>query len=470
MVSATARQLDFPEKLKVLFEPKRYKVLWGGRAAGRSWGCARALLLLGTARPIRVLCAREFQNSISESVHKLLSDQIANMGLESFYEVQKQGIYGKNGTSFAFEGIKNNTTRIKSYEGVDYCWVEEAVKVSAESWKVLLPTIRKEVPRDWRERGMAKPDFQSEIWLTFNPELETDYTFQRFVKGANPESSAVVHMTWRDNAFVPAVMLREIEDDKARDYDTYLNVWEGQCRQVLEGAVYANEMRRARSENRIGVVQWDRSVPVSTAWDLGRADKTAIWFFQRVAMQTRVLGYFEDSLQGDVLYYVKELMSRPYIYDTLWLPHDAFAKRLGTKLTIQEQLQEHMPNVIIRKVPNLSLVDGLNIARIALANCWFDEDACADGLRALHHYRYKVVGYREDGKTPIFSDKPMHDDPYEASHGADAFRYLAIGLSRGGTRSDKAGLLAKLMPQRKSENADAAGLAGRQGPGLGWMG
>src|SRR6202000_909306 len=90
---------EFAPKLQCLFQPKRYKVLWGGRGAGRSWGVARALLILGTQRPIRVLCAREFQNSISESVHKLLSDQINAMNLDGFYEIQKQGIYGLNGTS-----------------------------------------------------------------------------------------------------------------------------------------------------------------------------------------------------------------------------------------------------------------------------------------------------------------------------------------------------------------------------------
>lgn len=460
---------DFPEKLKILFEPKRYKVLWGGRGAGRSWGAARALLILGTQRPIRVLCAREYQNSISESVHKLLSDQIENMGLGGFYDIQKQGIYGKNGTSFAFEGIKNNTTRIKSYEGVDYCWVEEAVKVSAASWQVLLPTIRKEVPRDWRERGMAKPDFQSEIWLTFNPELEEDYTYQRFVKNADPKSTAVVHMNYHDNPFFPSVLLTELESDKTRDYDMYLNVWEGQCRQVLAGAVYANEMKRARVDGRITTVPWDRATPVSTAWDLGRADKTSIWFFQTVAMQTRVLAYFEDSLQGDVLYYAKELQSRAFTYDTFWLPHDAYAKRLGTKLTIQEQLQEHFPNVNIRKVPNQSLTDGINISRITLAKCWFDENSCADGLRSLNRYSYKIIGYREDGKTPIFSDKPQHDDQYDSSHGADAFRYLSIGLSRGlSSRRDKGGIIERLVGPKANPTPEFSGRGG-QSTGTGWM-
>lgn len=402
-------EAQFPDKLRCLFEPKRYKVLWGGRGAGRSWGVARALLIMGTNRPLRILCAREFQNSVAESVHKVLSDQIVALGLEAFYDIQKQGIFGVNGTTFSFEGIKNNVNRIKSYEGVDICWVEEAVKVSRTSWGVLIPTIRKD---------------GSEIWMTFNPELESDYTYQRFVKGAKESDSIVVHMTWSDNPFFPQVLKAELEAERLRDYDTYLNVWEGKCLVQLEGAVYANEMRRAAEDTRITLVPWERSIPVSTAWDLGRSDKTAIWFFQKVGFQLRVLAYYENNLQGDILFYAKELQSRPYTYDDLWLPHDAFAKRLGTKLTIQEQLQQLFPNSQTRKVPSVSLADGINAARIVMATSWWDEGLCEEGLKALQRYKYKILGYKEDGKTPVFSEKPIHDD--EWSHGADAFRYLAL--------------------------------------------
>ena len=134
---------EFPDPLQVLFEPRRYKVLYGGRGAGRSWGVARALLLLGTQRPIRVLCCRELQKSISESVHKVLGDQIIALGLEAFYDVEVAKIKGKNGTTFSFEGIKNNATAIKSYEGIDYCWVERGEQsLQKSSWGILTPTIR----------------------------------------------------------------------------------------------------------------------------------------------------------------------------------------------------------------------------------------------------------------------------------------------------------------------------------------
>lgn len=420
---------QFPKPLECLFQPKRYKVLYGGRGAGRSWGVARALLLLGQLNPIRVLCVRELQNSIEESVHKVLSDQIVNLGLSGFYTIEKSKIYGSNGTTFSFDGIRNNVNKIKSYEGIDYCWVEEANKVTRNSWSVLIPTIRKE---------------SSEIWVTFNPELETDYTYIRFVKEANRAESAVVKMTWRDNPWFPLVLRKEMEADKERDFDHYLNIWEGHTVQQLEGAVYAKELRRATLEKRICTVPYDRSIPVDTYWDLGRADNTAIWFVQRVSMQWRVLAYYEATGQ-DLTHFLKECQKRAYVYGTMNLPHDAKAKRLGMRLTIEELLRQagYRTNI----VPNQRITDGINAARIIMPNCYWDTDGCEDGLNALRHYRYKVI----DGHL---SNEPLHD---WASDGADAWRYFAIcAKDPSRPRSDLA---------RKLRNVLSLG----EHPGLGWM-
>jgi phage terminase large subunit len=378
------------------------------------------------------------QNSISESVHKVLSDQIGFLGLSDAYEIQRDKIIGKNGTTFSFDGIKNNVTKIKSYEGIDYCWVEEANKVSKASWEVLIPTIR--APR-------------SEIWITFNPELETDYTYQRFVLKPSADSF-IVKMTWKDNPWFPKVLESELEDLRERDHDAYLNVWEGHCRQNLEGAIYARELRRATAEGRITVVKWARETPVSTFWDLGRADRTAIWFAQTVGMQFRILAYFEDSGQ-DIHYYLRHLQSRSYVYDQHWLPHDATAKRLGSKRTIEEIVRSVYPGVRVAR--KLSIVDGINAARIVFPNCWFDEVECSEGLSRLRHYRYRVV----DGHL---SNEPLHD---EASDGADAFRTFAVSIKAGGRReaSFAERITAKLTGRTKSE----LDLTEGQGQSLGWM-
>ena len=424
--------VQFPDKLQVLFAPKRHKVLYGGRGAGRSWGCARALLLLGTKAPIRILCVRELQNSIGESVHKLLCDQIEAMGLGGFYKIEVAKIYAANGTTFSFEGIKNNTSKIKSYEGIDYCWVEEANKVSRSSWSILIPTVRKE---------------GSEIWLTFNPELETDYTYQRFVLHPS-EDSVVTKMTYRDNPWFPEVLRVEMEDLRKRDPDLFQNVWEGFPLVILEGAVFAKELRRTQDEGRICTVPWDQETPVDTYWDLGRRDLTCIWFAQRVAMQYRLLAYFEDS-QYDIHYYLQECQRRGYTYGTFFLPHDAKAKKLGERRTI-EQIVRAMgyPTQVVPRTNKK--VNAINAARIIFPNCWFDEVQCDDGLGRLRHYKYEV----KDGQ--IVSDEPKHD---EASNAADAFMTLAQSLRPPKRPSDLASRLRA-----------AAGKAAESMGGLGWMG
>ena len=392
--------LQFPRKLRALFEPRRYKVLVGGRGGAKSWGIARALLIMAAQRPLRVLCARELQQSIKDSVHKLLSDQIEALGLGGFYDVLQANIKGRNGSEFAFAGLRHNVTQIKSFEGVDICWVEEAQTVSKASWDTLIPTIRSE---------------GSDIWVSFNPELETDETYPRFV-AKPPNGALVLQMNWSDNPWFPEVLRAEMEALKERDYDAYLTTWEGHCRQTLDGAVYAKEIRAATAETRITAVPYDRSKPVHTAWDLGRSDFTAIWFAQRIGFETHLIDYYEHS--GEAIgHYLKELQSRPYVYGTHHLPHDAQAKQLGSKLSVEEQVKE--AGLTVRIVPRLSVADGINAARTVFPNMWFDAEKCADGIQRLRHYCYDVD---DNGQL---SRNPRHD---EASHAADAFRYLAVGL------------------------------------------
>lgn len=393
--------IDLPEKLSFLFEPHRYKVAYGGRGSGKSWGAAISLLAQGAQRPLRILCAREFQNSISDSVHALLADQIKKLGLEGFYEVQNTAIYGKNGTEFLFAGLKHNVTKIKSFEGVDICWVEEAQTTSKSSWDVLIPTIRKN---------------GSEIWITFNPELDTDETYKRFV--VNPPSNAkVVKVNWSDNPWFPDVLREEMEDLKARDIDAYLNVWEGNTRQVLDGAVYANELRKAQEESRIKDVIIDKSIPVSTFWDLGWSDMTSIWFVQVIpGGEVRVIDFYQDC-QKPIDFYTALLQTKGYTYRDHWLPHDAEHKNM-TGRSVKE-IVENM-GLPVRITPKLSIADGINAARMLMNRCYFDQTKCAEGLQALRHYRYDV-----DPDTKMFSTKPLHD---QHSHAADAFRYVAVGL------------------------------------------
>ena len=178
----------FPKKLRFLFEPMRYKVAYGGRGSAKSWSFARTLLIQASRKPLRILCTREVQKSIRDSVHKLLSDQIQALGLGTFYDVQQAVIRGENGSEFIFAGLSDQTAEsVKSFEGVDIAWVEEAQAVSDRSWGILIPTIRKD---------------GSEIWVSFNPELDTDPTWLRFVENPPPDAVSVP-VNYHDNPWFP---------------------------------------------------------------------------------------------------------------------------------------------------------------------------------------------------------------------------------------------------------------------------
>lgn len=214
-------EIQLPEKLQFLFEPARYKVAYGGRGGAKSWGFARALLIQAAQRPLRVLCARELQVSIAESVHKLLSDQIATMGLDLFFDIEQQVIRSGVGGEFIFAGIRNNAPKLKSMEGIDIVWVEEAEKVSNASWEVLIPTIRKE---------------GSEIWVTLNPQDASDPTYQRFVVNP-PPGARVVQMNWQDNPWFPDALRAEMEYLYRVDPEAAAHVWGGQCRTMSDAQV-----------------------------------------------------------------------------------------------------------------------------------------------------------------------------------------------------------------------------------------
>jgi phage terminase large subunit len=236
---------QFPAKLKGLRLPYRYKVLRGGRGGSKSWNVARELVLRCYSQPTRVLCAREFQNSITESVHKLLTDQIDRLGLNAWFVITQTSIKcvlhdGKS--EFIFSGIRNNVTKIKSMEGIDVCWVEEAEKVSNESWEVLIPTIR-------------KPG--SEIWVTFNPHQETDPTYKRFIVN-EPDDCLSVEINWRDNPWFPDELRREMEYLRRVDFDAYLHVWEGHCRNVSDAQILRGKVRVESFEpNAAGTGEWN---------------------------------------------------------------------------------------------------------------------------------------------------------------------------------------------------------------------
>ncbi len=402
---------EFPYKLGFLFEPKRYKITHGGRGGAKSWNYARALLLLGTQKPLRILCMREVQKSIKESVYELLCQQIKALGIEEEYDCLATEIRGKNGTVIMFAGLSTQTAiTIKSYEGVDICWVEEAQAVSRRSWDILTPTIRKD---------------GSEIWISLNPELDTDETWVRFVENP-PKNSIVVEINYNDNPFLPQTLKDEREellklvDLGKRDRDDYENIWDGKTRAALPGAIYHKEITAAKLAGRLCRVPYDPLLKVHTIWDLGWADFMSVLCVQRQGSEVRIVKYIEDS-HRTYDSYVDELNQTGFKNWGLdWLPHDGRAKNPQTGRSPQQTLKalgRNCPDDESSIIDNISVENGIKAARQMFSRCVFDKEGAGLLFNRLGRYRRAI-----NAQTRM-PGNPLHD---EHSHGADGFRGLAV--------------------------------------------
>ena len=426
-----------PGRLAFLLEPHRFKVAASGRGGGaKSWTFARTLLSLGTIVPLRILCARETMMSIKESVHRLLSDQIELLGLRNHYEILKSAIQGRNGTEFVFAGLRQLTVdNIKSFESVDICWVEEAANVTKRSWDVLIPTIRKDDVNFGLYRG------PSEIWVSFNPNLESDETYQRFIVRP-PVSAKVQQLTIEDNPWFPQVLRDEMEACRLRDPHSFAHIWQGQCQSITEATIYKDQLMAAEMAGRITSVPYDPIRPVDTFWDLGISDFTAIWFVQSIGYEYHLIDYVEGNnrpLVGDNGW-LTELQARPYNYGWHYLPHDARAREKGSGRSYEEMLRSSGRRVQI--VRNLSVAEQINAGRAIFHRCYFNREGCKDGLKALRYYQWSPVppsmisdASKPAPETQMYSKDPLHN---WASHGGSAFNYFAVGIKEPPVKQEPA--------------------------------
>ncbi len=402
--------IDLPGWSDFLFDSHRVKVVHSGRGATKTWNFARALLILGGRKRILVLCCRETMHSMKESVHRTLSEQISLMGMQEFYEIQESKIIGENGTEFIFAGLRNNVHNIKSTESVDIAWVEEAQGVSKNSWETLEPTIRK--------KG-------SEIWISFNPALLSDPTYQMWVLKPPPYAK-VVKISWRDNEWLTKELRDQMEHCRATDPPKFAHVWEGEPSSIIEGAVYGDQLLAVQTSGRIAPLAINRTLPIHTFWDLGFGDSTAIWFAQALPGGTyHLVDYMEDS--GKTIdWYLMELQKKGYLYGQDWLPHDGVDAIIHSRLgggdksrSIEMIMRGAGRNVRIS--PKINVLAGINAVRQIMGNCRFDSDRCIEGLDALRHYQWGP----EDEKTGLTKRVPLHD---WSSHGSDAFRTFATSV------------------------------------------
>lgn len=390
----------------ILERQYRYFVFYGGRGGAKSHTIARILLAMGMEKPLRIACCREIMTSVEASVHQLLRDLIGEYGLSGFYRVYKDGITGQNGTKFIFRGLKHNIDGVRSMEGVDICWVEEANNVSDASWEITIPTIR-------------KPG--SFFIVSFNPKYSSDPTYRRFIARTSPDT-LVTRIGYRDNPFFPVELEAERVKLQREDPEAYAHVWEGEVDNRKTGFIYAKQLARARDEQRITNVPYDPAFPVYTAWDLGFGDATSVWFFQMVGREVRVIdhatGYGEE-----MDYYVREVLGKKryrYAPVSVYLPHDGAHGNIRGATPSRQMHDMGYRNVVLPKTSNRTA--DIEMTRQVMSYTVWDATKCEKGLYALEHYRYEWNEERQQFKTT-----PLHD---WASNDADAFRALAGAVSQ----------------------------------------
>jgi len=411
----------FPKAYRELDNPYRYKIAYGGRAGARSWTFSRKLLIRGTEKPLLILCTRELQKSIKDSVHRLLKNQIRLLQLEGFYNITETSIKGINGTEFIFLGTKHNPDEIKSLEGVDICWIEEAHALTEDSWDIIDPTIRKE---------------GSEVWMSYNTRFKFDTIHKMFVVDEPPPRSLVIKTSYKDNPYLTDVLIEQKDTMKDKNYEKYLNIWEGELKSLATGAIFGKQITDVKKDGRLLHIPIQKNCEVFTFSDLGKKDQTAFWIMQQVGMEYRFIDYYENRLE-EVEHYTKVLKALGYNYGRHYMPHDSDHDRLGMKRNIKEQFEDGgiRPITVVDVTSDKSYA--IQQARDMFAKCWFhhgknDEASRKDGridwlddgmqtraqrmekgFEALCNYRYKY-----NDSEDVYHKTPHHD---WASNGADAF-------------------------------------------------
>ena len=403
--------IQIPEKLAGFVYPKRYNVAYGGRGAAKSHTIAQLLLAKGAGSPRRILCAREVQRSIRDSVHALLSDKIKELGLEDFYEPLNTEIRGINGTEFLFAGLLGHTIQsIKSYEGIDDCWVEEAQTVSKNSWAILIPTIRKA---------------GSQFYVSFNPELESDDTYQRFVETPPPDSQ-VVEINYLDNPWFPSELEKErLYAQKTMPKDEYEHIWLGRPRLVVAGAIFPGEMREMVGANRITRVPYDPRFEVHTFWDLGWNDKLTVIMVQKTHPSAlNVIDYYEDSHKkySEV---VAELDKLGYRWGVDWLPHDGEQHHPTSGESAKTMLRK-LGRRSVRVIPRGDPEERIRQARMVFPRVSIDsgDRKCDTGYRGGKRLVTCLKTYKRGiPESTGEPGRPVHD---ESSHAADAWGNMCL--------------------------------------------
>lgn len=386
-------------------EPRRYKAAYGGRGSGKSHFFAGLAVRRAFAEPgLRIVCIREVQKDLSESAKRLIEDKIQSYNLGPHFDCQRHQIVTPGNGVIIFEGMQDhNAESIKSLEGFDVAWVEEAQTLSLSSLTMLRPTLRKD---------------SSELWFSWNPRRKTDAVddFFRGPAGA-PVRSTVVRANWSDNPWFNAELVEERREDMAKRPEQCDHIWEGGYATVLSGAYFARDITQARADKRIGRVSKDPLMPIKAFWDLGIKDATAIWIGQFIGREIRILDYYE-AVNQPLGTHLEWLRSKGYGSAHCYLPHDGEHPDTVQAVKFEDHIRAAGFEVTtVKNQGKGAAMKRVEAARRLFPSCWFNEQTTTPGLDALGWYHEKKDEKRNVGLGP------EHD---WSSHAADAFGLMCI--------------------------------------------
>ncbi|ACI54437.1 phage terminase, large subunit, PBSX family [Rhizobium leguminosarum bv. trifolii WSM2304] len=400
-------QIQIPEKFAPFLEPHRYKTAYGGRGGAKSHTIGGLLVHIAARQPEFIVCGREFQNSIEDSVYRLLENTIKKDGLTD-YKFTKTSIENtRTGSEFVFKGLsKLDGVSIKSLEGATKLWIEEGQNITNGTLNNVIPTIRTE---------------GSEIWTSFNPSVIEAPVWQRLVVKPPPDS-VVVKVNHNDNPWFPKVLEEERRHHfVTMDRATYDNIWEGVPMAFTAGAIFREEMAAMEKQGRIGKVPHDPTKPVIAVFDMGHAasgkgDPHAITFVQQGnGTAVNAIGYWEGNNKPLPTVVQEELIGRPYTISKVVMPHDANRTNSHTGKTDVEIVEGFGFTVEMLERTN-DLDRDVNNLRTVLPLMFIDEENCQGLLACLRNHRRE-----KDEKTGLWRFK--HD---WTSHGVSSARYLAV--------------------------------------------
>lgn len=407
-LSSSTLRVELPRKLKPLLQPKRYKGAYGGRGGAKSHFFAEQVVIRCYTARTRVVCIREVQKSIKDSVRQLLIDKIAKLGVQSEFTVLDTEIRGPHGSLIIFVGMQSyNSDNIKSLEGYDLAWVEEAHTLSQYSLDLLRPTLRK--------KG-------AELWFSWNPRYKTD-PVDAFFRKDPPGNAVSVSINWRDNPwFRETELYEDMLKDFERDPDKAEHVWNG-AYGAGQGAILARWINKAGREGRINsdVLFDPGGADVEFSSDIGFRDTAAWWLWQRKMRGFALLGYVGASGM-DADDWAPELEKKLTEWGVplsrlgkIWLPPDAKAKTFQSKYSTVERFIAKFGMPRIGVIPPSKKPDQISAAREMVDRCEFHRERCEEGLDGLSAWEFE---WNDDNN--VFSREPLHN---WASHPGDAYSY-----------------------------------------------